>query len=195
MRTRPLTPAVVIMLMAFILGAATPGTVLAGQAGCTITGTNQADNLGGTPGDDVICGFGGGDTIRGKNGDDVVRGGDGGDTIHGGQGRDSLLGGDGSDQLDPGRGADVTRGGAGPDFSFVSSAGPDQWFGGPGPDHLTDFNGLDRINGGSGDDSCLATFDQAGGDILIGGRGFDIWFADPADDVRGVEQRLQCFAQ
>jgi hypothetical protein len=193
MGVRPLTAGIAVTLMALVLG--TPGDVLAGQAGCTITGTNQSETLSGTPGGDVICGLGGGDTLRGKRGDDVLRGGRGRDTLHGGHGRDTVLGGPGSDNLDLGRGADVARGGRGSDFSAVASAGPDQWFGGSGPDSLIDFKGFDRINGGAGDASCLSTFDQAGGDTLLGGPGFDIWLADGADDVQGVEKRVQCFAE
>ena len=37
-----------------------------GRAGCTITGTINADVVIGTPGRDVICGLGGNDTIDGR---------------------------------------------------------------------------------------------------------------------------------
>ena len=96
--------------------------------------------------------------------------------------------------MENGPGADVARGGGGNDFSQVSSPGSARWFGGAGRDHLTDFNGVDLVNGGPGDDSCLATFDGSGGDTLIGGLGFDIWYADAADEVQGVEQRILCYA-
>ena len=64
----------------------------------------------------------------------------------------------------------------------------------PGSDHLTDFDGIDSVNGGLGHDSCLATLDGSGGDVIRGGPGNDIWDADSGDDVAGVEQQIQCFA-
>jgi hypothetical protein len=86
------------------------------------------------------------------------------------------------------------RAGTGADFSDVSSPGDDTWFAGSGVDHVTDFDGQDVILGGAGGDSCLATADGSGGDEIVGGPGIDTGDADPADDVRGVENEVLCFA-
>lgn len=69
-----------------------------GRAGCTITGTINADVLVGTPGRDVICGLGGNDRISGRGGNDRLVGGPGNDTFAGGEGADVLDGGAGRDR-------------------------------------------------------------------------------------------------
>jgi Ca2+-binding RTX toxin-like protein len=68
------------------------------RAGCTITGTINADDLVGTPGRDVICGLGGNDRLRGLGGNDRLVGGAGNDTLIGGGGADALEGGAGRDR-------------------------------------------------------------------------------------------------
>ncbi len=68
-------------------------TIMVGNAGCTITGTEGDDMLQGTSGDDVICGLGGNDVIYGLGGNDVIYGLRGDDIIVGGSGDDSLYGG------------------------------------------------------------------------------------------------------
>ena len=74
----------------------------AGRRGaiCTIAGTARADRLRGTPGNDVICGYGGGDRISGGGGHDLIYGGPGNDRITGGGGLDVLYGNAGRDRLD-----------------------------------------------------------------------------------------------
>jgi hypothetical protein len=83
--------------------------------GCTITGTDGADRLTGTRGDDVICGLGGDDRIRAGGGDDVVYGDAGTDTLRGDGGGDVLYGDDGDDTLRGDAGRDVLGGGPGAD--------------------------------------------------------------------------------
>ena len=82
---------------------------------CTITGTEGADRLRGTRGDDVICGLGGDDVIDGRDGDDALMGDAGDDVIDGGDDDDTLYGGEGDDELDGERGRDVLSGGPGDD--------------------------------------------------------------------------------
>jgi hypothetical protein len=60
---------------------------------------------------------------------------------------------------------------------------------------LTDFRGWDFISGGLGNDDCLATYDGAGHDTIVGGAGSDNWFADNVDDVSSVEDKFPCFAE
>jgi Ca2+-binding RTX toxin-like protein len=184
-----------LVVVAFIVATLLPlGTATAGSA-CTITGTQGNDRLVGTNGDDVICGFDGNDRIFGRRGRDVIRGGRGNDELFGHAGADVIVGGAGSDFMIPGGGGDIARGGRGRDFSSVQSAGPDTWRGGPGLDHLTDFRGADRVFGGAGGDTCLATQDGVGNDVIHGGSGRDIGDTDAADTVLSVEvQGLVCFA-
>jgi hemolysin type calcium-binding protein len=77
------------------------------SAACTILGTDDDDDLTGSPFDDVICGLGGDDQIAGGGGDDVLDGGDGDDEINGGDGDDTLAGGPGEDCLLGGDGTDT----------------------------------------------------------------------------------------
>ncbi len=115
--------------------ASTTTTVGAAAALCTITGTNRADTLTGTPGDDVICGGNGKDTINGLGGNDILVGGNGKDVLNGGDGNDTILGGNGKDQETGGAGADVLRGGNGPDtLNAQDGAAGDSLDGGLGPD-------------------------------------------------------------
>jgi Ca2+-binding RTX toxin-like protein len=83
--------------------------------GCTITGTEGDDRLGGTRRDDVICGLGGNDVVRAGDGDDAVFGDAGDDRVAGGDGDDTLYGDDGADRLRGDRGDDVLSGGPGAD--------------------------------------------------------------------------------
>jgi Tol biopolymer transport system component len=89
------------------------------QPVCTVKGTPDNDpGLDGSPGKDVICGFGGNDTIDAEGGIDVVVGAAGNDTIKGGSGRDRVFGGFGNDTLnvkDGVRRNDVVDGGEGTD--------------------------------------------------------------------------------
>lgn len=62
-----------------------------------IKGTNKADTLTGSSGDDVILGKKGGDVLYGGAGDDLVKGGRGSDVLYGGSGENTLKGGKGAD--------------------------------------------------------------------------------------------------
>jgi Peptidase family M23/RTX calcium-binding nonapeptide repeat (4 copies) len=81
----------------------------------TITATEGADRLIGTPGRDVIHTGGGDDRVDGAGGADLVCGGQGADRLDGGAGRDRILGGPDPDDLDGGPGRDRLRGGPGRD--------------------------------------------------------------------------------
>lgn len=92
---------------------------------CTQAGTNGANTLVGTSGEDVLCGGGGNDTLKGLGGEDYVYGGGGNDKVitggstdlgYGGPGRDTLKGGGGYDYLYGGKDRDALNGGAAGDF-------------------------------------------------------------------------------
>lgn len=70
----------------------------------------------GSPGDDVLSGFGGADSLYGDAGNDSLTGGSGEDHLYGDEGNDSLNGGTRNDQLYAGDGNDVLDGGAGDDI-------------------------------------------------------------------------------
>ncbi len=112
-------------------------------------GSDDADSLNGTSGDDIILGEGGDDTILGRGGDDFLDGGDDKDTLYGhegndylyGQGADDILdGGKGDDLLSGGLGNDIMTGGEGADtFAITENAGD--------VDVVTDFKkGEDKID-------------------------------------------------
>jgi hypothetical protein len=87
----------------------------------------------------------------------------------------------------------VARGGRGQD-SIGGGPKADRIFGGPGRDgQLWGQSGTgDFVSGGAGDDSCVSTWDRDGDDIVVGGPGHDIFFADPGDTRRSVEQSAGC---
>ena len=104
---------------------------------------DQADQVVGTPGDEVVFAGGGSDYVSGGAGDDVISGEAGADTLGGGAGADTILGGVGDDKL---------YGGAGDDF-LLGGAGNDYLDGGSGNDVLASLSGGDTLVGGAGNDS------------------------------------------
>ena len=104
---------------------------------------DQADQVVGTPGDEVVFAGGGSDYVSGGAGDDVISGEAGADTLGGGAGDDTLLGGIGNDKLYGGTGDDFLLGGAGNDYLD----------GGSGNDVLASLSGGDTLVGGAGNDS------------------------------------------
>lgn len=101
----------------------------------TVVGTNEGDELKGTPGEDVIWAGGGDDVVRALKGDDVVCGKAGDDELWAHRGDDELHGGAGADEL-------------------RAKAGDDRLIGGAHDDVLYGGAGHDSHGGGSGHDSC-----------------------------------------
>lgn len=64
-----------------------------------LIGTSGNDHISGRGGDDRIVGRGGNDTLSGGSGDDTIFGDAGNDRINGGSGEDTLLGGSGNDRI------------------------------------------------------------------------------------------------
>ncbi len=106
------------------------------QIQCTIEGTEGKDRLYGTPGDDVICGFGGNDKLFGFRGNDTLLGGGGNDRLYGGLGHDELIGEAGNDRL----------------YGWF---GNDTISGGDGDDKLWGYFGNDALDGGNDNDLCV----------------------------------------
>jgi hypothetical protein len=114
-------------------------------------GTDSADTLTSSSGDDVISGEGGDNQIDGGDGNDTLIGGDGNDTIEGGDGDNQILGGDGDNVMLGGAGDDDVRGGAGDNlFIFGAGNGADYFHCGNG---WSDMIQVDDVTGGPGGDS------------------------------------------
>ena len=171
------------------------GTEPPDPRGCTITGTDGAEELEGTPEDDVICayggndvisGLGGNDTIYGDEGQDDIRGDAGGDILYGGSEKDTIRGNDGRDELRGEDGNDVLTGGSGRDV-LNGGEGFDTSRGGADDDVARGGGGQDNLSGGAGDDTLVG---GPGEDNLSGGRGTDdcVGGGGP-DSIRGCERR------
>ena len=135
-----------------------------------VYGSEFADTLTGTGGDEKISGEGGTDTITGLGGNDVLDGGNASDTITAGPGNDRVEGGSDPvrDVMDGGTGHDVmsyadhfgpvraaltggsSQGSTGEDDSLVAFESLE---GGPGDDVLTGDGGENQLLGGRGDDT------------------------------------------
>ncbi|PIF77517.1 Ca2+-binding RTX toxin-like protein [Variovorax sp. 54] len=142
--------------------------------------TEQADNVRGTSGKEIIYALAGNDVVDGRGGNDLIDLGAGNDIGYGGDGDDTLIGGVGDDQLSGGAGFDTLYGGDGSDVLLAGAGGG--WLeGGAGNDEL--FSGNDDYNhlfGGEGDDILHGglglgngLYGGAGNDILRGGDGIN----------------------
>lgn len=151
------------------------------------SGSEEADELKGSVGTDVIDGGTGEDRIYGKDGDDVLSGGEGDDYVRGQDGDDIVSGGGGADILKGDRGTDTLNGdtgedrlygGDGDDFLF-GGADDDYLKGEAGNDHLSGDTGRDTLKGGAGADVLDGAEDD---DRLYGGDGDDALFGGSGDD-------------
>jgi Ca2+-binding RTX toxin-like protein len=149
----------------------------------TILGTEEKDQLFGTPGHDVISALGADDLVRGfeQGGDDLK------DWICGGTESDRIFGDDGNDWIDGERGYDTINGDNGQDRLFGGGGndtihpnwGSDFVDGGPGADIVS--NGQDRsprwttdtLHGGEAGDSVGSVAEGVGSDALYGDAGND----------------------
>ena len=100
-----------------------PGGEIRGQWVCIAD--DNANNVAGTGGADILPGLGGNDTINGFGANDRVLGGDSRDRLTGGNGIDTLQGGTGKDSLRGDAGGDNLAGGGGKDkfiFQLISDS-------------------------------------------------------------------------
>ncbi|GIT92541.1 hypothetical protein JANAI62_32220 [Jannaschia pagri] len=160
-------------------------------------GTNAADSIEGTSGDDLISTGNSDDTVRagagddfiktgrgsdrafGQAGDDTIKGGDGADRLYGQNGDDELFGQRGADFLDGGTGNDTLNGGNGNDVLWGED-GDDQILGGSGGDTIRGGDGDDGIRGGNGGDQLRG---DDGADTIRAGTGNDLVFGGNGDDL------------
>lgn len=118
----------------------------------TLTGDEQANDIDGKSGNDLIAGLDGNDNIQGGSGNDTIDGGAGDDVIVAEQDNDVVSGGEGNDLLLGGTGDDAIDGGAGEDW-VEGDAGNDTLDGGADTDLVIGGEGSDDLSGGTGDDA------------------------------------------
>jgi len=90
------------------------GVAFAATRNCTggeCRGTQGADEIFGSEGDDVVLALGGNDRVYGREGNDGLKGGEGSDEVYGELGNDKVKGSQGGDKVFGGPGDDVVRGG------------------------------------------------------------------------------------
>lgn len=171
-----------------------PGYAPDGKAvlGRKVLGTEQADTLAGSGGNDVIRAGGGNDRLDGHAGNDTLAGGDGNDTLTGSFGNDTLRGDAGNDRLEDHLGRNLLDGGDGADTLLaVSLAGGHTLLGGAGSDTLTGAGRTVLLDGGDDNDQLSVSGwaweagssqrIQQGSATLIGGSGHDYLDVDRID--------------
>lgn len=92
-----------------------PATPAENTFDSTVTGTENAEQVVGTSGNNLIQALAGDDQLFGLSGNDWLEAGDGADYLDGGAGNDTQLGGAGNDQLGGDAGNDLLIGGVGDD--------------------------------------------------------------------------------
>ncbi|MDD5333965.1 MAG: hypothetical protein PHS32_09475 [Rhodoferax sp.] len=166
-------------------------------------GTDLADSLTETSGNDQINGGGGNDTLIGLAGNDTLYGGLGNDLLDGGAGVDQLFGNDGNDSVTGGAGNDILYGGAGDDTLdggadtdgayYADATGPvtvnlalgSASGAGIGSDTLISIENVygsqyaDTLIGSTGNDTL---YGQGGNDLLNGGDGNDQLYGNDGND-------------
>ncbi|NES03976.1 MAG: calcium-binding protein [Okeania sp. SIO2F4] len=138
-------------------------------------GTDESDELIGTPGNNFISGH---------RQDDLIPGGDGNDLLYGGKGNDTVDGGPGIDLIGGHRGDDVLIGGTGGDrFDFAANHGNDI---------IVDFeDGIDAIGLGDGLSFEQLTISQIGNDTRISVDEFSITLQGISESVISVDNFIQ----
>lgn len=153
-------------------------TLVSTPPGQDIYGTNAANTLTGTAGNDRIYALGGNDTVNAGAGNDLAYGGNGNDALNGQDGNDTLFGEAGVDTIYGGNGMDALDGGDGSDFLY-GDAGDDNLLGGAGLDELHGGDGNDSLDGGIGNDSL---YGENGIDTIVGGAGSDYLYGGTGAD-------------
>lgn len=180
---RGIAVGLVVLGALLALGAAAPEDDEPGCRGrlAKIVGTDDADNLRGTNGRDVIWAGLGDDEVHSGLGNDLVCGGPGADLLHGGRGNDEVDGGGGTDRTIGDLGDDKVTGGPGEADEVAGSLGIDRLNGGPGEFDLVHGDyGYDRMDGGPGNSDIVSFATK-----IAGGRGAGVWVSLSAHKARG----------
>ncbi|KWV56940.1 hypothetical protein AS026_32535 [Rhizobium altiplani] len=162
-------------------------------------GTDAADVLIASIGDDTLFGDGGNDRLEGGFGNDIINGGAGDDIIRDAGGDDNIKANEGNDVVHAGPGLDLVLGGDGQDFIVLGTDMGSEVFGGTGNDFILGNKNAERILGNEGDDWLeTGTFDGApgdnfdeifardgirGNDVFLGDGGFDEFIGEGGDDI------------
>ena len=183
---------------------ATPGAEInylryTGDEHVVLGGTDLADTLIASIGDDTLFGDAGNDRLEGGFGNDIINGGDGDDIIKDSGGDDNIKAGAGHDVVHAGPGLDLVMGNAGQDFIFLGTDMGSEVFAGEGNDFIYGNKNAERILGNEGNDWIeTGTFDGAPGDnfdeifardsidghdVFLGDGGFDEFIAEGGDDI------------
>ncbi|WP_323783899.1 hypothetical protein [Thalassovita sp.] len=183
-----------------------------------VIGSNFADEISGTNGNNILNGFGGDDNLDGDDGNDTLFGEAGDDTLVGGDGDDELSGGEGADNLIGGPGRDAASyrdavtnvvadladasnnsgAAAGDSYSsiedLIGGSEDDLLSGNASANVITGFDGNDTLVGRDGNDTLRGNNED---DVLNGGLGADrlegglaIDAASYADATTGVRADL-----
>ncbi|MGH8347006.1 MAG: peroxidase family protein, partial [Pseudomonas sp.] len=168
-----------------------------GDEHIVLGGTDNADILISSEGDDTVWGDGGNDRIDGGAGNDQLRGGAGDDIISDTGGDDNIQGGDGNDVLHGGNGINLMIGGFGNDF-IITGEDASEAIGGQGNDFILGSKANEQDMGNEGDDWIeKGTSDGAPGDnfdplgndpvighdVYIGGNENDKFNGEGGDDI------------
>lgn len=159
-------------------------TVLEGQF--VTLGSDAAETMNGTAGDDALKGLGGNDKLNGGEGNDVLNGGAGRDAIDGGAGVDtvSYAGATSAVVADLGTRKGSYGEAVGDTFKNVEnlsgSAFDDALYGDRNANVIDGLDGDDLIEGAGGFDTLLG---GAGNDILRGGLGADMMTGGSGNDI------------
>ncbi|WP_223509741.1 peroxidase family protein [Pseudomonas sp. BF-RE-29] len=179
------------------VGADTNYIKYTGDEHIVLGGTENADILIASEGDDTVWGDGGNDRIDGGDGNDQLRGGAGDDIITDTGGDDNIQGGDGHDVLHGGNGVNLLIGGFGNDF-IITGEDASEAIGGQGNDFILGSKANEQDMGNEGDDWIeKGTSDGAPGDnfdplgndpvighdVYIGGSENDKFNGEGGDDI------------
>jgi Ca2+-binding RTX toxin-like protein len=150
--------------------------LLGGSGDDLIIGGAGDDLMAGQAGNDMLLAGDGRDDLFGGSGDDVLVAGDADDLLYGGSGRDLLIGGQDNDWLDGGSDDDILIGGVTihDDNTAALDAVMAVW--------TSSMSFADRVEtlteAGGLLEAGVAVFDDDDSDVLIGGSGRDLLFAD-----------------
>jgi Ca2+-binding RTX toxin-like protein len=180
-------PGITVFAVTFAAGNDSLRTENIGAATITVHGGPGADDLEGTPGNDIMAGEDDGDSgLAGLAGNDSIDGGPGDDqSLDDGPGNDIVSGGPGNDTVHAGTGADVYSGGDGNDTIFYTERTVGVTItdngvaddGEPGEgDNATSF---EDVTGGAGNDTIVG---NDAGDRLHGLSGNDYIKGGAAED-------------